>query len=259
MAQFFTTFFYQPVFNLLIFLYTNVALRDLGIAIILMTIVIRLIFSPLSKKSIESQKALQDVQPKINELKTKYGKDKEKLGKEMMNLYKEYKINPFSSCLPLLIQLPFFIAIFHVFREDITAKSLELVYPFLNAPASVSNIGFGGILNLSEPSVILALLAGASQFWQTKMIMNVKKESNKELIKEEKKADDMSAIMNKQMLYMMPVFIVFIGLSFPAALTLYMFTFNITMGIQQYFLFKKQNDSNGNKDNKEGIVEGEIV
>ncbi len=252
MAQFFTTFFYQPVFNLLIFLYNNVALNDLGISIVLMTIVIRLIFSPLSKKSIKSQKELQELQPKINELKKKYAKDKEKLGKEMMNLYSEHKINPFSSCLPLFIQLPFFIAIFRIFKKPITSASMNLVYPFINAPLNIQNIGFG-VLNLSEPSVILALLAGISQFWQTKMIMETKKDDETE-----KKKDDnsISVIMNKQMLYMMPIFIVFIGLSFPAALTLYMVTFNVTMGIQQYYIFKQQKDNNNKANN---TLEGEII
>lgn len=257
MSQFFTNFFYQPVFNLLIFLYNNIALNDLGIAIILLTITIRLIFAPLSKKSIESQKAMQEIQPKINELKKKYAKDKEALGREMMNLYKEYKINPFSSCLPLFIQLPFFIAIFRIFRKTITEESLELVYPFLHTPTNIQNVGFNGMLNLSEPSVILAFLAGASQYWQTKMLMSVKEEDETAVKKDE---NNMSEIMNKQMLYMMPVFIVFIGLSFPAALTLYMFTFNLTMGIQQYLMFKKKKNTE-NSENNEGdkIIEGEII
>jgi len=257
MAQFFTNFFYQPVFNLLIFIYSNIAFSDLGVAIVLMTIIVRLIFIPFSKKSIEAQRAMQEIQPKINELKKKYAKDKEALGRETMNLYKEYKINPFSSCLPLFIQLPFFIAIFRIFKKSITEESLKLVYPFLHTPTNIQNVGFGGMLNLSEPSVILAVLAGASQYWQTKMLMSAKKEDETDVKKDE---NSMSEIMSKQMLYMMPIFIVFIGMSFPAALTLYMFTFNLTMGIQQYLMFRKKKDIEEDKNNEDDkIVEGEIV
>src|SRR6056297_1594984 len=130
--------FYQPIFNLLIFLYNNVPAHDLGIAIILLTIIVRLVFLPLSKKSIQSQKSLQDLQPKIEKLKKEYGNDKEKMGRAMMDLYKEHKVNPFSSCLPLLVQLPFFIAIVEIFRAGLKEESLKLVYPFLETPESIN-------------------------------------------------------------------------------------------------------------------------
>ena len=113
--EIFFTLFYQPIFNLLIFLYNIVPLHDLGLAIILLTLIVRLLLYPLSKKAIESKKGLQEVQPEIERIKEKYKNDKEKMGPELMALYKEKNINPFSSCLPILIQLPFLIAIYKVF------------------------------------------------------------------------------------------------------------------------------------------------
>ncbi|MCK5211168.1 membrane protein insertase YidC, partial [Candidatus Parcubacteria bacterium] len=111
----FQTFFYQPVLNLLVFLYNIVPGNDLGIAIILLTVVIKLLLLPLSKKSIKSQKALQDLQPQTEELKKKFKDNKEAMSKAMLELYKKNKVNPFSSCLPLIVQLPFLFAVFRVF------------------------------------------------------------------------------------------------------------------------------------------------
>ena len=107
MIQFYNLILYQPLFNLLIFLYNLIPWHDLGIAIIVLTIVIKVVLWPLSGKALKSQKALQSLQPKIEDLKAQYKDDKEGMSRAMMALYKTEKINPFSSCLPLLIQLPF--------------------------------------------------------------------------------------------------------------------------------------------------------
>ena len=161
------TFFYQPILNLLVFLYNIVPGHDLGITIILLTIVIKLVLLPLSKQSIKSQKSLQTLQPKIDALKKQYVGKKEEMGKAMMELYKENKVNPFSSCLPLLVQFPFLIAVYKVFRDGFAGKSLDMVYPFITQPETINTISMG-FLDLSKPNIYLALLAGAAQFWQAK-------------------------------------------------------------------------------------------
>lgn len=248
------TIFYQPIFNLLIFLYNNVPAQDLGLAIILMTIIVRLIFLPLSKKAIQSQKALQDLQPKIEEVKKKYGDNKEKMGRAMMDLYKENKVNPFASCLPLLIQLPFFIAIVEIFRSGLEPESLDLVYSFISRPDTINTMAFG-FLNLSQPNIILAVLAGTAQFFQMKMIMSKKPEIKSEGAKDE----NIMHLMNKQMLYFMPLLIVFIGATLPAAFTLYFLVFNLTMLIQQAYILKKKDKGDDNSNSDKKIIEGEIV
>ncbi len=245
MIHLFTIIFYQPVLNLLVFLYNTIAFQDLGIAIILLTVIIKLVFWPLGRSAIKSQKALQDLQPEIEELKTKYKKDKAGLSKATMELYKNNKVNPFSSCLPLLIQLPFLFAVYQVFRDGLNSK-LDFVYSFIKRPEAINTISFG-FLNLATPNIVLALLAGAAQFWQAKMMI-----TDKPVVKTPGSKDEgMAAIMNKQMLYFMPAITVFIGISLPSGLTLYWFILTALTAIQQLLTFKKKN--------KHHTIEGEIV
>ncbi len=236
----FTVLFYQPILNLLVFLYNIIPGHDLGIAIILLTIVVKLTLWPLSRKSIKSQKVLQDLQPKIEEVKKKYADNKEEMGRAMMQLYKENKVNPFSSCLPLLIQLPFFVAIFRVFKNGFANGSLNLVYPFISRPEFINSISLG-IFDLSQPNKILAILAGIAQFIQTHMMSRQQPEIKSEGSKDE----NMMAIMNKQMMYMMPILTVIIGFTLPGGLALYWLTTTILTIIQQFYIFnKKKNQKN---------------
>lgn len=249
MIHLFTIIFYQPILNLLVFLYDTIAFHDLGLAIILLTVVIKLVFWPLGRQAIRSQKSLQDLQPKLEELKKKYP-DKTELSRATMDLYKENKVNPFSSCLPLLIQLPFLLAVYRVFRAGI-ANDLSLVYSFIYKPAVINTLSLG-FLNLAKPNIYLAVLAGLAQFWQAKMLS-----TKKPAIKTEGSKDEsMTAIMNKQMLYFMPVLTVFIGISLPGGLTLYWFVITLFTAIQQVLTFHKKKDQPLTGD---PVVEGKII
>lgn len=237
MSYIFHTVFYQPILNLLVFFYNLIPGHDLGIAIILITIAIKVILLPLSKSSIKSQKALQELQPQINEIKKKYADNKEEQARATMQLYKENKVNPVSSCLPLLIQLPFLIAVFQVFRDfGNDGKILEYIYPFIARPESIQGVGLFGLLDLSKPNYVLAVLAGIAQFWQAKMMMTQRPEVKAEGSKDE----DMMAIMNKQMIYMMPIMTVVIGFTLPGGLSLYWFTTTLLTGLQQLYVFRKK-------------------
>lgn len=248
MGNLFTTIFYQPILNLLVFLYNTISFQDLGVAIILLTIIIKAILWPLNKKSIKSQKDLQDIQPKIDALKKQYGTDKVGLSQATMNLYKESKINPLSSCLPLLVQLPFLFAVYRVFRDGLNNK-LDLVYPFINQPEVINGI-FLGFLDLNKPNIYLAILAGLAQFWQAKM-MSTRKPTVKT---EGSKDESMTAIMNKQMVYFMPAITIFIGISLPGGLTLYWFIITLLTALQQVITFK------GSKKKENSVlIEGEII
>lgn len=249
MAHLFTIIFYQPILNLLVFLYNSVAFHDLGIAIILLTVVIRLVLWPLNKSSIKSQKALNDLQPKIEELKKQHKDDKVALSQATMSMYKENKVNPFSSCLPLLVQLPFLWAVYRVFRDGVSNK-LDLVYSFIAKPESMNLISLG-FLNLGKPSIPLAVLAGLAQFWQAKMMMTKKPVVNTPGSKDE----SMAAIMNKQMLYFMPALTVFIGISLPGGLTLYWFVLTLLTALQQYVTFRKPPEPMSGQQ----VIEGRIV
>jgi YidC/Oxa1 family membrane protein insertase len=238
MLNLFQTLFYQPILNLLVYLYNIIPGHDIGLAIIAMTVIIRLALFPLSKQSIRSQKAMQDIQPKINELKKKYANNKEEMGRAMMELYRQEKVNPFSSCLPLLIQLPFLWAVFMVFRDGLNGGSLDLVYSFISRPEAIDAISFG-LIDLSKPNAYLAVLAGLAQFWQVKMLSRNKPEVKAKGSKDE----DMMAIMNKQMLYFMPAMTVFIGLTFPGGLALYWLITTVLTALQQLYMFKQKKEA----------------
>lgn len=232
----FDLLFYQPVLNLLVSLYNNIPGHDFGVAIILLTIIIKIALYPLSQHTIKSQKSLQDLQPKIEEVKQLHKGDKEALAKATMALYRDHKINPFSSCLPLLIQLPFLFAVFRVFQNFEKNLDTSLLYSFVAAPEMANGLRFMQFVDLAKPNIVLALLAGLAQFWQTKMLLAKKPEIKAPAAQDE----NMAAIMNKQMTYMMPILTVVIGVSLPGGLTLYWFIFSLLSALQQLYVFRKK-------------------
>lgn len=220
----FYTIFYQPIFNALIYLYNAIPIKDLGIAILVLTLIIKLIFYPLSKQSIKAQKALQDLNPEIEKIKEKYKNEKEKMGPELMALYKDKKINPFSSCLPLLVQLPVLFAIYRVFYDMFTkTDAMNALYGFVQQPESINPLAFG-FLSLADKNWMVAILAGLAQYWQSKMLMSKRSSSGA------------AAMMNKQMLYFMPAFTIIVGAQFPAGLTVYWLFTTLLSVAQQYLV-----------------------
>ncbi len=242
MAQIFQILFYQPILNVLIWLYNVLPGNDIGIAIIALTFIVKGILWPFTAQQIKQQRAMQLLQPKVDEIRKRLKDDKDAQAKELMELYKKDKVNPASSCLPLLIQLPVFWGLFRALRDGLAGRSLQLLYPFVAHPAAVNPI-FLGLMDLSKPNYILAVLAGAIQFVQSWQIMRrpaLTTEPPKELRdKKGAKDEDMSAIMNKQMMYIMPIVTVFIGISLPGGLTLYWLTMSLLMVVQQTLFLRK--------------------
>lgn len=226
---------YHPILNLLVLTYNFIPTQDIGLVIIILTLIFKLVLYPFSQKTIEAQKKLKELQPKIDALKEKYKDQKEKQALEMMNIYKEHKINPLSSCLPLLIQLPFLIAIYQVFNTGLTNGDLSGLYPFVANPGHINTLAFG-FIDLSKPQWILAVLAGAAQFWQAKMMLAKRPEVKGKSAQDE----DMAAIMSKQMLYMMPIMTVVIGISLPSGLVFYWLLLTIFTGLQQLVVMRKK-------------------
>ena len=231
MIELYNTILFQQLFNALIFLY-NVT-GDIGIAIVLLTIVIKIILYPLSHQAIRSQKALLKLQPKIDALRAKYKDSREKMAQELMALYKAQKVNPLSSCLPLLIQLPFLIAVYQVFIRGLDAAPFELLYPVVANPGLIDNLSLG-FVDMGERNIILAVLAGAAQFWQAKMLVTRRPAQAVPGSKDE----NMMAMMNKQMVYFMPALTFFIGLSLPGGLVLYWFVVTLLTALQQLWMFR---------------------
>ncbi len=235
---FFHTFLYAPIFNLLVWFYNVIPGGDIGFAIIALTVLMKLSLWPLMQTSLKSQKALQEIQPKIEELKEKHKDDKEALAKAMMEMYQEEKVNPLSSCLPVLIQLPILIALYRVLLNGFGSENFQYLYPFVQNPGEVNNI-FLGIIDLAEASLFLAVLAGIFQFFQTRMLISSRPPKEVRGSKGSKD-ESMMASMNKSMLYFMPIITVVIGATLPGGLTLYWVTINIFSIIQQSIVFKKK-------------------
>jgi len=226
MIQLYNVILFQPLLNLLVWLYNLIG--DIGVAIIIVTILIRFILLPLSLKSMKSQQSLQGLQPKMEEIKRKYKDDKQKQSEELMKFYKENKINPMSSCLPLLVQLPIIFALYGVFQKGLQNSSMDMLYSFVSKPESINPMLFG-LVSMTTPNLILAIVAGALQFVQSWMVFS----------KQKKSQDKMAGMLGKQMTYFMPVMTVFIAMSLPAGLAIYWITTTVFAIVQQYIMTKK--------------------
>jgi len=227
----FNDVFYRPLFNGLIFLYNIMPWHDFGVAIIVLTLVIRLILYPLNQKAIKSQRALNDLQPQIKEVQSKHKNDKAKQSQALMELYKNNGINPASGCLPLLIQLPVLIALYRVFWNGLNPASLSSLYSFISRPEMI-NPWFLRLIDLSKNNYIMAILAGVLTFFQTKMI--VPKQQKVPV------AGDFGTMFNKQMVYLMPVITVVIAWRLPAGLALYWIVITLFGIVQQYLVTRKK-------------------
>jgi YidC/Oxa1 family membrane protein insertase len=238
MFEIFHTLIYQPLYNILIFLYNIVPGADFGISIILITLILRLALMPIYKKQIESQQKLQEMQPKIKELQNKYKDDKERQTKELMQFYKDNKTNPFSGCLPLIIQLIFLIGIYRILitiSENGLVVDPKELYSFVSNPGNINQM-FIGFFDLTKASPLFAILAAIAQYFQTKMLMQ--KQPAKTTTPSENGMPDISQIMGKQMLYLGPLLTLFIGIKFPAGLSLYWLASTLFMLIQQIYMEK---------------------
>ncbi len=234
-GDFFYIVFYQPLFNGLIFLYSNVG--DLGIAVIILTLFVKGVLYPINAKATRSQKAVKKVQPKIKEIQEKYKDNKEKQAEEVLKIYREENINPLSGIFPLFLQFPILISLFQIFRRGLLEEEIVAhLYSNLQAPETI-NTFFIGILDLSEPNVAIAFLAGIGQFFQSKMMMPETEPSKK---------GSFGEIMKNQMKYMLPIFTVFILFQLPSAVGFY-WLITIAFSIfQQKIIDKEQNHEKRN-------------
>ena len=227
---------YKPLFNLLVFLVWLMPGNNIGLGIILLTVIIRFALYGTQKNSIVSQKKMQEIQPELEEIKQKYAKDQQAQAQATMDLYKRNNINPFSSCLPLLIQLPILIVLYKVFTVGLTTERFDLLYNFTPRPEVINTMFLG--MDLANPSIILAIIAGALQFIQSKMMMPSQPKKAK------KTGNPTDAMMNSfstQMVYMFPIMTVIIAIKLPGALPLYWIVTTLFMIIQQLIINRTKN------------------
>jgi len=244
--------FYQPIYNALIGLIEWSPGHSLGIAIIALTILIRLLLLIPSQRGLHSQKRMQELQPKLEHIKKKYAGNQERIAKETMGLWKENKVNPFGSCLPLLIQFPFLIALFYVIQNGLNPDTIHLLYgPLKNFEFSTIKTDFLGILELKNVNFfVLPLIVGLLQFAQMKLMMfkRQSQQENKDATPSELQ------MVNKMMVYFMPVMIAVFTASVPAGVGLY-WGISTVFGIGQQLIVNKAKGP----DKKHSIIEGEVV
>jgi len=236
--------FYRPIYNALIFLTSITPSHSLGLAIILLTLIIRTILLIPSQKAMKSQRKMQEVQPRLQKIKEKYKGDQQKIAAETMAIWKEAKVNPFGSCLPLLLQFPFLIAVFYVVQSGLNPDNVYLFYSeYSNFSLQDINTNFFGILELTKANVyVLPLVIGGLQFIQMKLAMARKTKKN------DKKSDEMAMATN-MMIYIMPVMIAVFTASLPAGVGIYWGTSTLYGIVQQLFVNK-----GGGKDPNEPTV-----
>lgn len=244
---------YEPLLNALIFLY-GVLFNNFGLAIIVLTVALRLILVPLTLPSLRAAKKMRELAPELEKLKSKYKDDRKKLAKAQMELYRRHGANPAAGCLPQIVQLIILIALYRAFlgvlqaNGDIVQKLNELLYSSLQlSPGTVINTNFL-YLDLAKPDVFhlsglpiplpgfVLIAAALVQFISSKMMMPVVAQSQALAKKTETKKDDLASSLQTQMVYLFPLMTIFIGYSFPSGLILYWFIFSFSTAVQQYFV-----------------------
>ena len=231
-SSFFNAVFYDPIYNALVALVALIPGSDVGIAVILVTVVIRLILLPFSLSAARTQRAMKILEPKIKELKEKHKGDKEKEALNTLALYREARVNPFASILTVFIQIPVLLALYFVFYyEPFPAINVARLYAFTPVPDMIS-LEFLGIISVAGKSMVLAFLAGITQFLQAHMALSgTMKPSDAKSMQ-----NDFQRIMGLQLKYVFPFLIGVISYTTSGAIALYFITTNLAGCLQEWYV-----------------------
>ncbi len=236
LSNIWNTVLYEPLLNALAFLVSVIPGGDVGIAVILLTLLVKILLFPLSQKSIESQAEMNILAPELNKIKAS-GASKEEQAKQTFELYKNHKVNPFSGCLLVLIQIPIIFALYFVFYKGIKFDG-GLLYSFIHAPEH-ANMIFLGIVDIAGKSLPLAILAGVSQYLQAHFAP--KPVSSPASGTTGSFSESFAKSMHMQMKYVFPFIVAFIAYSISGAVALYWITSNLFMVGQQIYVKKEKN------------------
>lgn len=215
--------FYQPLLNSLVFLYQTVAARDLGIAIILLTILIRLLLFPLFQKSVYHQMVMQKIQPEVKRLQEKYKSDYQKQTQEIMAVYRNHKINPLSGIFLVILQLPVLIALYQISITAAKPDSIYGLYSFIPFVSGGISPWFLGLVNLAEPSVVITGIAAAAQYFQGRF--SLPKNQNPTAAAPER--------LGHTMVWLAPLITLMVLWNLPAAVGLYWLSTSVFSVFQQ--------------------------
>lgn len=230
----FHTIFFLPLYNALIWLSSVVPGADVGLAIVILTLLVKFLLFPLQHKMSKTQLALKKLEPQLTSLKEKYKDNKNEHAKQMMALYREHGVNPFAGFLVLIIQLPILIALFWVFKDSFVLNR-EFLYSFVTHPETL-NTQFLGFLDITAHNYYLAILVGVTQFFQMRLALPPTPPANKSETATPSFQADFSRSLNLQMRYFMPAMVIFISATLPAAVPLYWLTSNLFAIVHELFV-----------------------
>lgn len=227
---------YQPLYNALIFFVSILPGHSVGVAIILLTIAVKIAMYPLTAKSIRAQQEMKKLEPLLRALRDKHKDNKQKLAESTMALYKEHKISPFSGCLPMLLQIPIIIALYFIVFSGLKEVDGKILYSFIQTPLSLDMQFL--FFDLAGKSFILALLAGVTQYYQ--IAISLGKQEPAVATSADKKSfqEDFARTMQMQMRYVLPFIVGFFAYTTSAAVALFWIISNI-FSIGQELLVKR--------------------
>lgn len=239
--------FFQPLLNALILLSNYMPSYDFGLAIVSLTVIVRMILFPFSHHTAKTQIKMRELEPELREIREKFKDKKEEQARKTMELYKSHGLNPLSGCVLALVQIPILIALWQVFVKSITLDNLFL-YSFVAVPPEIQT-SFLGLVNLKEPSIVLGAIAALLQFIQMKLMTPKIKEIEKTGAKSDFQ-QELSRAMSTQMTYVLPFIILFISFKFSAAIPLYWITFTVFAIIHESRVRKSAQKIYGGEQNK---------
>jgi len=234
MTSIYHTLISQPLYNGLIALMHLLPFADVGVIVIVFTIIVKLILLPLSLKASRAQIQMKAIEKDLSSIKEKYKDNKEEQSRQTIQYYKDNNINPLAGILILIIQLPIVIGLYRIFlKSGLPQINTAMLYSFVHPPASVNMI-FLHTANIAQKSIILALIAGLTTYFQISQANSSSKSSPSTGIQ-----GDMAKAMAMQMKYFFPVMVTFISYSISGALALYWITSNVFAIVQEIYIKKK--------------------
>jgi YidC/Oxa1 family membrane protein insertase len=231
MSFLYHTFFFDPLYNILVFLFKILPWADAGLIVIILTILVRLMIFPLSRKAVLTQVKMAELAPELAKIKEKYKDKAEEQARQTLALYREKGVNPFSGILVIIIQIPIILALYQIFLH-FPEINLALLYSFVTIPENI-NTTFLGLLDITAKNIPLAFLAALSTFFQFQISMKgqVPPKGNSF-------TDNLTRSMQTQMKYIFPVIVFFISYSISGAIALYWLTTNLFSIAQEIFVRK---------------------
>ncbi|MCA9366143.1 membrane protein insertase YidC [Candidatus Kaiserbacteria bacterium] len=230
-------FFFDPIYNILVYFIDVVPGGDVGLSIILTTIVVKVFLLPLSLKAARTQKIMKELDPKLKEIKERLKDKREEQAREMMEVYRDAGLNPFASVILLFVQIPIIIALyFSVARGGgvpLPEINTAVLYAFVPTPETVNMI-FLGFMDITQKSLPLALLAGITQFIHAQLSIPKPEPRKKDEVLDMKA--DFARSMQLQMRYMMPLIIFMVAYTISAAIAIYFTISNLMALVQEYLV-----------------------